>query len=255
MSKHSSSSNPRLEEIAKSELHDLTSQDIVVIVVGTLGAATAKKFINGYAQADVAKQQSKAVDDDGIDQLFVEELPGSKPQSKKRLVLASVSSVAGFYYLNRDETGPFVLANNWFMAHCNVSPTAFVYVTFPKYYITNCHWDHLSMFSGFLEKVPCGAAKTLFVTRGTDWQITGPGDYEGLSAEFGELIREGAEHMHLTGGTTESDVIRYIVGGRNARKEEEMTGGKPLVSTKAGNLFKKTLETLVADAFSNRKVG
>ncbi|TFK28372.1 hypothetical protein FA15DRAFT_665342 [Coprinopsis marcescibilis] len=245
---------PQLREIEKVSSSSLANNRLPISVVGTYREATARNFINGYAQADIAKQQLDG--QDGVEQLLVEELPGSKPHAKERLVLASIATDDDYKW----GTGPFVLANNWFKAHCSISPTAFVYVASPRSYFINNDWEHLSMFSGFLEKVPGGAARTLIVTRerrmpmrsGWMGQTVGHVDYQGLSGQYGDLITEGAEHMHLNGGTTESDVIRYV-GGRNVQHEEELIGGKPLVSTKAGNLFKETVETLMADAFSSRR--
>ncbi|TFK28400.1 hypothetical protein FA15DRAFT_715386 [Coprinopsis marcescibilis] len=67
---------------------------------------------------------------------------------------------------------------------------------------------------------------------------------------FGDLIRAGTDSVDIE-YINALDIIKYVLNHDRFRVEEEMIGWNPVVSTKAGKIYKETLATLTPGPFEN----
>ncbi|TFK28373.1 hypothetical protein FA15DRAFT_665344 [Coprinopsis marcescibilis] len=250
---------PRLRKLHVYDHHEtqMTSTDTIIILVGPY-YLERKEFIDAYAEAPLSRLE-------GVDdiEIFVGEFPliadKDKPcTKKKRLLLVNTPSLGKPIDLGnaetcgrRESTPAEAIVKDWILKQAQV-PTAVIYVFNLASDIID--EDSLPCLLSVLSEIPSGTSKTTFLRTG--WR---EGDRGGtgidservreFNATFGDLIREGAEYMNLKEGTSENDIIRYIVRTHHIQNQEEMIGRMVLAPTEAGKVYKSTLEMLVADAF------
>ncbi|TFK28387.1 hypothetical protein FA15DRAFT_701061 [Coprinopsis marcescibilis] len=80
-----------------------------------------------------------------------------------------------------------------------------------------------------------------------DWP---PSERSQFNAKYGDMIRAGAECLDVV-LEVRAHIIKYVLNHEKFRVEEEMISWNPVVSSKAGKIYKKTLATLTPGPFEN----
>ncbi|TFK28392.1 hypothetical protein FA15DRAFT_691858 [Coprinopsis marcescibilis] len=224
----SSTSKPLFQEIDLMP-GDLTSDDKVVWLV-YVADWEPEFFLLSHGLEGIIDRQ--ALERLSCDQFFfyAGDMPDRDPESKERLVLAIRFCPCSSTY-NKNWLEQTIFPNN--------HRAAFLFAARHK-------WESLRttrFLNGWFQTVLNVAGRFTFVlvkVQFRDWHVL---ERTGFNENFGDLIRAGTECMDVD-EIRGVEIIKYVLNHDRFWVEEEMIGWNPVVSTKAGEIYKKTLATI-----------